>query len=75
MLGSAGPIVIDPEVMSGTPVFVGTRVPEQALLDHLAAGDSLDDFLEGYPSVSRELALQVIAAAGAGAPGGPDRPS
>ncbi len=60
---SATPIVIDPEIMSGAPVFAGTRVPVQALLDHLAAGDSLDDFLEGYPSVSRELALQVIAAA------------
>lgn len=50
--------------MSGTPVFAGTRVPVQALLDHLTAGDSLDEFLEGYPSVSRELTLAVIAEAG-----------
>lgn len=44
--------------MSGTPVFCGTRVPVQTLLDYLEAGDSIDEFLEGFPSVSRE---QVIA--------------
>lgn len=48
----------DPEIMSGTPVFCGTRVPVQTLLDYLEAGDSIDEFLEGFPSVSRE---QVIA--------------
>ena len=48
----------NPEVMGGTPVFVGTRVPVQTLLDYLEAGDSIDDFLEGFPSVQRE---QVIA--------------
>lgn len=48
----------DPEVMSGAPVFRGTRVMVQTLLEHLEAGDSIDDFLEGFPSVSRE---QVIA--------------
>jgi uncharacterized protein (DUF433 family) len=48
----------DPEVMSGAPVFRGTRVLVQTLLEHLEAGDSIDDFLEGFPSVSRE---QVIA--------------
>jgi uncharacterized protein (DUF433 family) len=47
-----------PDVMGGTPVFAGTRVPVQTVLDHLEAGDSLDDFLEGFPTVSRE---QVIA--------------
>jgi uncharacterized protein (DUF433 family) len=47
-----------PEVMGGTPVFRGTRVPVQTLLDYLEAGDSIDDFLEGFPSVQRE---QVIA--------------
>ena len=47
-----------PEVMGGTPVFFGTRVPVQTLLDYLEAGESIDDFLEGFPSVSRE---QVIA--------------
>jgi uncharacterized protein (DUF433 family) len=46
------------EVMGGTPVFAGTRVPVQTLLDYLEAGDSIDDFLEGFPTVSRE---QVIA--------------
>ena len=48
----------DPEIMGGTPVFMGTRVPIQSLFDHLAAGDSIDEFLEGFPSVRRE---QVIA--------------
>jgi uncharacterized protein (DUF433 family) len=47
-----------PDVMSGTPVFCGTRVPVQTLLDYLEAGESIDDFLEGFPSVTRE---QVIA--------------
>ncbi len=47
----------DPEVMGGTPVFRGTRVPVQTLLDYLEAGDSIDEFLEGFPSVTRE---QVI---------------
>jgi uncharacterized protein (DUF433 family) len=46
------------DVMSGEPVFFGTRVPVQALLDHLEAGDSINDFLDGFPSVTRE---QVIA--------------
>ena len=47
-----------PDVMGGTPVFCGTRVPVQTLLDYLEAGESIDDFLAGFPSVSRE---QVIA--------------
>ena len=46
----------DPEVLGGTPVFAGTRVPVDSLIDHLKGGDSLDDFLEGFPSVSREQA-------------------
>jgi uncharacterized protein (DUF433 family) len=46
------------EVMGGAPVFCGTRVPVQTLLDYLEAGDSIDEFLEGFPSVTRE---QVIA--------------
>jgi uncharacterized protein (DUF433 family) len=55
----AEPVVhTHPEVMSGTPVFVGTRVPVQALLDHLEDGDTIDSFLDGFPSVGRE---QVIA--------------
>jgi uncharacterized protein (DUF433 family) len=48
----------DPEVMSGTPVFCGTRVPVQTLIEYLEAGDSIDEFLEGFPTVTRE---QVIA--------------
>jgi len=48
----------DPEVMSGAPVFKGTRVLAQTLIEYLEAGDSIDDFLEGFPAVTRE---QVIA--------------
>ncbi len=47
-----------PDVMGGTPVFTGTRVPIQTLLDYLEGGESIDDFLEGFPTVTRE---QVIA--------------
>ncbi len=43
----------DPDILGGTPIFAGTRVPVQTLIDYLKAGDSLDDFLEGFPSVSR----------------------
>lgn len=53
-------INIDPEVHSGTPVFAGTRVPVKALFDHLEAGDSLEVFLNDFPSVSRELAVAVL---------------
>lgn len=56
------PITIDPEVVSGTPVFRGTRVPVEALLDNLAAGVSLDEFLENFPTVTREQALAVLEA-------------
>lgn len=51
-------ISAEPGVMSGAPVFKGTRVLAQTLIEHLEAGDSIDDFLKGFPSVSRE---QVIA--------------
>ena len=51
-------VKIDPEIMSGTPCFAGTRVPIQNLIDYLEGGDSIEDFLEGFPTVSRE---QVIA--------------
>jgi uncharacterized protein (DUF433 family) len=46
--------------MGGTPVFAGTRVPVQTLIDYLEAGDRLDDFLDDFPTVSREQALQVL---------------
>ena len=52
----------DPEILSGTPVFVGTRVPVQSLFDHLEAGDSITDFLEGFPSVQREQVIAVLEA-------------
>ena len=48
----------DPEILGGEPVFTGTRVPVKSLFDHLEAGDSIEQFLEGFPSVRRE---QVIA--------------
>ena len=53
-------IVSDPETMGGTPVFVGTRVPVRILFEHLEAGDSLEIFLEDFPSVSRAAAVQVL---------------
>lgn len=53
-------IVKNPAVLSGEPVFRGTRVPFKALTDYLEGGDSLDDFLEQYPSVSREAAIAAL---------------
>jgi len=53
-------INIDPEIMSGAPVFRGTRVMIQTLFDHLENGKTLDDFLEGFPSVTKENALAVL---------------
>ena len=49
-----------PDVMAGLPVFRGTRVPARALLDYLAAGDSLDTFLDDFPSVRREQAIALL---------------
>lgn len=54
------PITVDREIMSGTPVFSGTRVPVSALLENLEAGVSLDEFLENFPTVSREQAVRVL---------------
>ena len=51
-------IICSPDIMGGTPVFAGTRVPVQTLLDYLEGGETIDGFLEGFPTVSRE---QVIA--------------
>ena len=53
-------ITVDPEIHSGTPVFKGTRVPVKTLFDHLEAGDSLEVFLDDFPSVSRELAIALL---------------
>lgn len=50
----------DPAILGGTPVFTGTRVPVRILMEHLEAGDALDVFLDSYPSVSREQAVEVI---------------
>ena len=50
----------DPEIMGGTPVFVGTRVPVQSLFDYLEAGDSLEEFLEAFPTVSHEQAIAAL---------------
>jgi uncharacterized protein (DUF433 family) len=50
----------DPEIMSGEPVFVGTRVPVYNLFDYLEAGDSLDKFLASFPSVGREQAIAAL---------------
>ncbi len=50
----------DPEVMGGTPVFCGTRVPVQTLIEYLEAGESIDQFLEGFPSVTREQVITFL---------------
>jgi uncharacterized protein (DUF433 family) len=50
----------NPEIMAGELVFSGTRVPVKSLFDHLEAGDSIEDFLEGFPSVSREQVIEVL---------------
>jgi len=52
-----------PDVMGGTPVFCDTRVPVQTLLDYLEAGESIDEFLAGFPSVSREQVIEFLEAA------------
>ena len=54
------PVSISCDVLGGTPVFAGTRVPIQTLLDYLEAGDSIDDFLEGFPSVKREQVVSFL---------------
>ena len=55
-----GIVHADPEIMGGTPVFVGTRVPLQNLIDYLEGGESVEDFLDGFPSVKREQVIAVI---------------
>lgn len=59
-MNSQGIVHSDPEVLGGTPVFVGTRVPVKNLYDYLEGGDSLDDFLNDFPSVSREQAVAAL---------------
>jgi len=53
-------IMSDPEILGGTPCFRGTRVPVDSLIDYLEAGDSLDEFLDNFPSVSREAAIAAL---------------
>ena len=53
----------DPDILGGTPVFVGTRVPVRTLFDYMAAGDSLDEFLDHFPTVRREQAIAALARA------------
>jgi len=61
-MGTSKELVVhaDPEIMSGTPVFVGTRVPFQTLLDYLEAGQPLSEFLEDFPTVSKEQAVTAL---------------
>jgi len=56
----AGVVQRDPDVLGGEPVFAGTRVPIKSLFDHLEAGDSIEDFLEGFPSVKREQIVLLL---------------
>ena len=56
----AGIIIRDPEILGGEPVFRGTRVPFKIMIEYLEGGDTLDQFLEQYPSVSHELAIAAI---------------
>ena len=58
-------ITCAPDIMGGTPVFAGTRVPVQTLLDYLEGGESIDDFLEGFPTVTREQVVAFLEEAGA----------
>ena len=54
------PISVSRDILGGTPVFAGTRVPVQTLLDYLESGDSIDDFVEGFPSVKREQVVSFL---------------
>ena len=53
-------VVIDPEIMSGEPCFAGTRVPVRTLLDYIEGGDTIDEFLEQYPTVQRQQAIDFL---------------
>ena len=56
----SGLITKDPDILGGTPVFRGTRVPFQNLLDYLEAGQTIDDFLDDFPTVTRDAAVQAL---------------
>jgi len=53
-------VLRDPKILGGEPVFAGTRVPIKSFFDHLEAGDSIEEFLEGFPSVKREQVLRLL---------------
>ncbi|MEP7288077.1 MAG: DUF433 domain-containing protein [Chloroflexota bacterium] len=58
-------IVKDPDILGGTPIFRGTRVPVHNLIDYLAAGETIDTFLDDFPTVTREQVIQFLEYAGA----------
>jgi uncharacterized protein (DUF433 family) len=60
MASTSDVIVRDPEILGGTPVFRGTRVPLQALFDSLEGGETLEEFLQGFPTVSRDMAIAAL---------------
>ena len=62
-MSAARVIHSDPEILAGTPVFIGTRVPAQNLIDYLEAGDTIDAFLTDFPSVSRAQAIAALEVA------------
>jgi uncharacterized protein (DUF433 family) len=64
MTNTTSIISVSPDVMSGTPVFAGMRVPVRTLLDYLKAGESIDDFLDGFPTVNREQVSAFLEEAG-----------
>jgi uncharacterized protein (DUF433 family) len=64
MIKGSSLISTSPEIMGGTAVFSGTRVPVQTLLDYLKAGESIDDFLEGFPTVTKEQVIALLEEAG-----------
>jgi len=62
MTSTSSVITRDPEVLGGTPVFRGTRVPFQSLLDYLEGGQTLDEFLDDFPTVTRDAAVHALGA-------------
>lgn len=63
MISNSTVVHSDPDILGGTPVFVGTRVPLRTLLDYFAAGDTLDEFLDHFPTVSRDPAIAALTRA------------
>jgi uncharacterized protein (DUF433 family) len=64
MFKDSSVVSVSSEIMGGTPVFAGTRVPIQTLLDYLKAGESIDDFLDGFPTVSKEQVVDFLEETG-----------